>query len=356
LTKVFLVRHAEAEGNIYRRANGHYNGLITARGYAQIEQLKARFDGVQIDVVYSSDLFRARTTATAISEPRGLPIHTTEKLREVGMGVWEDSTWGNLEYFEREMSVNFSKDPAKWSVNGSEPYDNVKKRMHDFITETAERHDGETIALLSHGFAIRAFMCHLMDIPSHETDRMPYCDNSAVTLLHYENNALKIEYHSDNSHLDPEISTLAHQTWWRTEKKWASENLRIVPLDEVRDKELLGSYYAENGERCGADREYTAFNGDNPVGIVGLDMERAGDSESVGWVSYIYISPDRRRKNYGTQLLGQAVSVYREQRREKLRIEVSAESPAVDFLKKREFEVVSKSSGTCLMEKSIRNW
>ena len=35
MTRIYLVRHAEAEGNLYRIAHGHYNGLITARGYKQ---------------------------------------------------------------------------------------------------------------------------------------------------------------------------------------------------------------------------------------------------------------------------------------------------------------------------------
>lgn len=72
MTTVYLIRHAEAEGNLYRIAHGQYDGLITDRGYQQLRVLKKRFDGVPIDAVYSSDLFRARTTARAIYEPKGL--------------------------------------------------------------------------------------------------------------------------------------------------------------------------------------------------------------------------------------------------------------------------------------------
>jgi probable phosphoglycerate mutase len=356
LTKVYLIRHAEAEGNIYRRANGHFNGLITGKGYAQIEQLRARFDGVQIDAVYSSDLFRARTTAMAISGPRGLPIHTTEMLREVGVGVWEDEAWGNLDFYEREMSFNFSHDPANWSADGSESYEYVQKRMFDFIAETAKRHAGEAIAFFSHGFAIRSLMCHVMEIPSHETDKVPYCDNTAVTLFDYINGELKVEYHSDNSHLNPEMSTFAQQTWWRTERKWVSENLRIVPLDLKRDEVLLNAYCAENGERHTADREYAAFNEDSSVGVIGLDTSRTKNGENIGWISYIYVSSEFRLKNYGTQLLGQAVTDYRRLHREKLCIEVPADDPTVEFLRKREFTVADESGDVCLMEKDIKNW
>ena len=33
MTRIYIVRHAEAEGNLYRRARGWYNSLITQRGY-----------------------------------------------------------------------------------------------------------------------------------------------------------------------------------------------------------------------------------------------------------------------------------------------------------------------------------
>ena len=32
MTTIYLIRHAEAEGNLYRRAHGWYNSTITDRG------------------------------------------------------------------------------------------------------------------------------------------------------------------------------------------------------------------------------------------------------------------------------------------------------------------------------------
>ena len=92
MTKIYLVRHAEAEGNLYRLVQGHFDGVITKRGYEQIRALRRRFEGVQIDAVYSSDLFRARTTARAVSEPRGLEIGLRKDLREMNLGWWEGRT------------------------------------------------------------------------------------------------------------------------------------------------------------------------------------------------------------------------------------------------------------------------
>ena len=43
MTRLYLIRHAEAEGNIYRRMDGHYDSRVTLNGLRQIEALDRRF-------------------------------------------------------------------------------------------------------------------------------------------------------------------------------------------------------------------------------------------------------------------------------------------------------------------------
>lgn len=43
MTKIYLIRHAEAEGNLYRRHQGHWDGSITPLGLQQIDALAQRF-------------------------------------------------------------------------------------------------------------------------------------------------------------------------------------------------------------------------------------------------------------------------------------------------------------------------
>ena len=56
MTTLYLIRHAEAEGNLYRRIQGWYNSLITDHGFLQIEALARRFRDIPVDAVYSSDI------------------------------------------------------------------------------------------------------------------------------------------------------------------------------------------------------------------------------------------------------------------------------------------------------------
>ena len=76
MTRIYLVRHAQSEGNLYRRAHGRYDSLVTPQGYAQLEALKRRFADIPVDVVYASPLFRTRTTAAAICGPKHIPMYT----------------------------------------------------------------------------------------------------------------------------------------------------------------------------------------------------------------------------------------------------------------------------------------
>ena len=50
MTTIYLIRHAEAEGNLYRRIQGHWNGQITPRGREQIDALAA---GVAFNAVHA---------------------------------------------------------------------------------------------------------------------------------------------------------------------------------------------------------------------------------------------------------------------------------------------------------------
>jgi len=355
LTKIYLIRHAESEGNVFRRAHGHYNGLVTPKGDKQIELLKESFKAKDISAVYSSDLARTMTTALGISVPRELQIIKSKALREVNLGVWEDRPWGDIDFGDHEMIRNFNNDPANWSVRGCEPFEKVGERIFNYISQIAEINDGNTIVVCSHGFAIRSFLCLIRGIASHETNKIPYCDNTAVTLLSYDKGVFSVDYAGDNSHLGTTHSTLERQSWWRATEKVKPENLRFLPLNKVASESLIRIFQAKAGRRAYVDVQYAAFLSDEPIGIIGLDTFRE-ETKKIGWISYLHVIPHRRNSSFGTQLLGLAVSDFRRLKREKLRIELTSGSPGTIFMSKCGFKVLITTETYCHMEKEIKNW
>ena len=120
MTTIYLIRHAEAEGNLYRRIHGWYDALITENGFAQIEALQRRFRDIHIDAVWSSDLYRTMTTARAIYVPKGLELHTDPQLRELNFGDWEDRPWGQVYHDDPDCIGQFNRTDPTWRAPGGE--------------------------------------------------------------------------------------------------------------------------------------------------------------------------------------------------------------------------------------------
>ena len=86
MTTIYLIRHAEAEGNLYRFAQGQSESSITGLGYKQIDALAERFRDIPLDALYSSDLKRTQTTAGAITRYHELTPILSSELREICLG------------------------------------------------------------------------------------------------------------------------------------------------------------------------------------------------------------------------------------------------------------------------------
>lgn len=340
MTTIYLVRHAEAEGNLYRRIHGWYDALITENGYRQIAALEERFRDTPVDAVYSSDLFRTRTTARAVCVPKNLPLHTEAQLREVNMGAWEDRPWGEVYRTEPDRIALFNRSDPAWRAPGGENLAELGERVSGAIRRIAQKHPGQTVALFSHGTAIRLGLAALKGAGPEEWNALSHSDNTAVSCLEYEDGAFRVVFEADASHLTPEISTLAQQSWWRGEGK-KDVNLWYRPLDLEREsvcyidarreawRTVHGGGPAFDGEGfLQAAREHAgrtpwgvtcAMHGDEFAGLLQLDPERYA-RDKAGYIPFCYMSPGLRGQGLGVQLIGQAVSFYRGLGRDRLRL------------------------------------
>ena len=375
MTRIYLIRHAEAEGNIYRRIHGQYDSLVTENGKKQIAALAKRFENVPIAACYSSDLTRTKLTAQAICVAHHLTLQTDPRFREVHMGIWEEHTFGEIAHTEPESLRRFNTDPEHWAVEGSEPFEVYTGRFLEAMTEKAEAHNGETIAIVAHGAIIRGILQRLFFYDNKE--QAGHCDNTGVTLLDCEDGKYTLEYFNDNSHLTPDISTLARQHWWRKETGPSYDtNLRFEPLtdeqfylDARRDAWQLvyGDLDGYKPDGFWRDARYAAkceplslvqaILAGEPVGLIQLDPGRRAD-EGVGYIPFLYIVPAWRGKELGAQLIGHAVGFYRPLGRTKLQLSVAKQNAAaLHFYDKHGFRPAGKTPGAhgdlLLMEKNI---
>ena len=332
MTKIYLIRHAEAEGNLYRIAQGHEDGKLTRRGWDQVRALSRRFTPIHIDAVYSSDLYRTRATASAIYKPKGLPLRQDPTLREANLGAWEGRPWGDISREEPENLVNFSIRTHLWRVEGGETAAQTQKRLYEAVKRIGKAHDSEAIAIVSHGFAIRMLLGKLQGYPLEKIGESPQEDNTAVSLLELEDEELRVVYRSDNSHLASlsrkRPSTLEHGMHYRQCSAEEARELCPAAADDLFS--LLG------------------FNGkEEPSGLLQM-----GD---IGRIKTLYIRPEERCQGLGVQLIGQAAQRTLAQSGATLSLSLKKDSPAMNFFTENDFRPAGQTDdGSLILEKDLR--
>ena len=380
MTRIFLIRHGEAEGNIYRRAQGQYDGRISAKGLRQIDALAERFRNVPVDALYSSDLQRTRCTAEAITRFHPLELHLEPRLREIDLGPWEDVPFGDLLYRDPVQMHAFTDDPDAWRVPGAETFPALAERMRGVVTELAARHDGQTVVCVSHGMAIRSLLARIQGVPSREIHRVPHGDNTAVSLLEAEGDRLRVVYSNDASHLPPELSTFARQSWWKAPGTVDLNNVRFQRLDPAKYPGVYTSFYEKtwrdvHGDLSGfvpsvyldaavrhvraePDALVAILRPDGEmVGVTELDTERER-AERRGWICLCYVEPQYRRMQLGAQLIGHAVSLFRRKGMRAVRLSVfEGNTGAIRFYEEFGFHIVGETEGVSsrllIMEKEL---
>ena len=370
MTTIYLIRHAEAEGNLYRRVHGWYNSLITENGYRQITALEERFRDIHIDGVWSSDLFRTRTTARAVYRPKNLPLHTHPGLREMNLGEWEDWSFGDVRRGNPESMDLFNRTDPAWEVEKGETFFQLGDRIYDTVRRLVERHPNQAVAIFSHGMAIRQFLGRVKNLPPEEWHAMPHGDNTAVSCLTFDGERFAIQYEMDNSHLPENISTLARQAWWRKDKKAAADvNLwsDIPFIHHCWDREL---YLKLRREACPGvedsillaeaedlwDRSMWNLHifhaGERPMGVILYDDRYK--TKKAGYIKFLSILPEDRGRGLGVQLIGQAVSLWRNSGRDRLRLHCPPDNErARRFFERYGFKWLRREKGQDLLEKYI---
>lgn len=303
MTELYLIRHAEAEGNLYRIAQGQANSNLTDRGWRQVRALERRFADIPVDAVYASDLYRTCATASAVYKPKGLPLHRSRQLREIHMGIWEHKTWGEIYRGWPEQVKYFGRRPDLWHLEGAEDPRAARDRVLTAIRKIAAENQGKTVAIFTHGYVLRLVLSYLQGESLEEMGKTHTGDNTAVSLVREENGRMQVVFRDDNSHLlTPEF--LAGEKPNRR-ANGLEPGLWFAPPELPEQQALLETWGRENGqtgsERQTADHEIlVGYLQEEPVGM--LDVE-----PDSGRISRLYIQPGFRNRGFGGQMIGQAI-------------------------------------------------
>ncbi len=328
MTTVYLVRHAEAEGNTYRRIHGQYNSLITENGDRQIEALRSRFEHIPIDVCLSSDLFRTCRTAQSVYLAKKMPLFPDKRFRETNVGCWEDTPFGWLERYEKRDMDRFNYEEKIWHVAGSETWQAYTSRFLQGLNEISARYDGKTIVIFTHACVLRGVQKRILG-----TDDLPFCENTAVSRLRWNDGEITFELLNDASHLTPDISTAKRQSRLK---------------QGATDRADFSLWFRQTEA---ALETYAAMLRGKTVGELVLGKS---EREDVGVIEELALDEGFRGRRFGQQLLGQAVCTLRKRGAKRLFVTVPEKNAdAEHFFLENGFVFAENTETGVLLSKDI---
>lgn len=181
--EVWLIRHADAYVGLEALDPGVIDPPLSQVGLEQAQRLGERLARVALDQVWSSDLQRARETATAVARHHALTVRTDARLREVRT-EWDEGGMARLE----ETGV----------YPFPEPETQVVARMGSAIANISAEAPRRA-AVVSHNAAIGVYLSSLLGLKWGELRVFPQF--TSVTVLAIKEGTVLVRSIADATHL-----------------------------------------------------------------------------------------------------------------------------------------------------------
>lgn len=187
--RLWLVRHGLTEWNMQQRFCGHSDVPLSARGRVQARWLARRLEKEAISIIYTSDLARARETATIIASQitPALQVEVSAAWREMDFGAWEGLTFSEIAEQFKDQS-GFFTDPEHFSPPDGESLAHLLERVQAEMAAIAYSDDmpmeGDAV-IVSHGGPLRILLCSILGMPLERQWqlRLDHGSLSAIDLL-----------------------------------------------------------------------------------------------------------------------------------------------------------------------------
>ena len=193
--KIYVIRHGETNANLEGRLQGRLNVPLNDFGIKLATITGQAMQNIHFDIVYSSPLDRALSTAKIILSNSGndkTNICLDDRLQEVNMGDWEGQyARGEKCHLPKEILKQFFANPLKMgNLPNGESAKEVCARTQEFFQELIQK-QYENILVSTHGFAMRALLNPLYeDKNDFWQGHIPY--NCAVNTVEVENTLCRL--------------------------------------------------------------------------------------------------------------------------------------------------------------------
>ena len=197
-TVIYLTRHGQTLWNIEKRLQGRGNSPLTGEGIERAKELRDRIKDIHIDVIYSSPIERALTTANIIKGDKSIEVITDDGLMEMCFGDYEGKITDEVMKENPNWDISLiMKGNTELTAPNGENLAEVRDRVARTMNKIIEANRGKTILIVAHGITLKAIMYYFKD----EEVNSEVMGQATLTKVNVDkNNKFHIEFKNDNSH------------------------------------------------------------------------------------------------------------------------------------------------------------
>lgn len=186
--KLYILRHGETDWNQKRFVQGSTDIPLNEYGRYLARETAKGFQEVEIDVVYTSPLIRAKETAQLVLAGKQYTMIDEPRIQEMCFGTYEGMCFGGPDKAPESVGFNkFFVDTQNYvPTAGGESVQDILDRTGEFLKEIYQNRQlqDKNILISTHGAAMTALMNHIknnLEIKNYWREAVP--PNCGVTIV-----------------------------------------------------------------------------------------------------------------------------------------------------------------------------
>lgn len=182
--RLLLIRHGQTPNNVTGALDTGFPGAgLTELGEAQAAAIPAALADEDVSALYASPLVRTQLTGSPLAQERGLEVTVRPGLEEIPAGSFEMRSDGEAVHaYLGGLAAWLGRD-LDHQIPGGVSGRDFLARYDGAVQGIAEQHGrDDSVALFSHGAAIRVFAALAADLDADKVAEM-WINNTGLVLL-----------------------------------------------------------------------------------------------------------------------------------------------------------------------------
>lgn len=200
MTDFILVRHGQTGWNKQERFRGWVDVNLDEEGLKQAEAAAQKTSRWDIAAVYSSPLKRAVSTARAIAGRFKLPVTPLDGITDMNFGQWQGMAIQEVKDKFPDQFDSWLHNPQELQIPDGETLGDVRRRAVATIEELADKHEGETVAVVTHRVVCKVLLLWLLALDNSHFWQIAQ-DTTAINTFEVKDGRTTVTLINDTCHL-----------------------------------------------------------------------------------------------------------------------------------------------------------